>query len=294
MKQTLLAFQLAKPLLGMVCTTVIVLVACGGIQQDPPAATGAAMDERLSIANAPQDTLPVDSTMRTIHVFVALCDNQYQGIVPVPKGIGNGQNPASNLYWGCGYGIKTFFKKSTEWQLVKTERPDSLILERLLFKHTTKSIYLLAEAYNGKYIEQCTRDFLLASSGGLQRSTVQNGRQYAFGGQSELVAYIGHDGLMDFAIHDAYPPQDKRTRSTIVLACYSKNYFSPHLKQAKVNPLLWTTGLMAPEAYTLHDALTGYVKGEDAEAIRTRAAKAYSKYQKCSEKAARNLLVTGW
>ena len=61
-----------------------------------------------------------------------------------------------------------------------------------------------------------------------------------------------------------------------------------------MNPLVWTTGLMAPEAYTLHDALTGYVKGEDAEAIRTRAAKAYSKYQKCSEKAARNLLVTGW
>jgi hypothetical protein len=51
---------------------------------------------------------------------------------------------------------------------------------------------------------------------------------------------------------------------------------------------------MAPEAYTVHDAISGYVKDETNEAIRTRAALAYSKYQKCSEKAARNLLATGW
>lgn len=58
--------------------------------------------------------------------------------------------------------------------------------------------------------------------------------------------------------------------------------------------LLWTTGLMCPEAYTIHDALTGYVNKETNEAIRTRAALAYAKYQKCSVSAARNLLVTGW
>lgn len=51
----------------------------------------------------------------SVHIMVALCDNTYQCIVPVPKGIGNGQNPATNLYWGCGYGIKTYFKKSAEW-----------------------------------------------------------------------------------------------------------------------------------------------------------------------------------
>ena len=49
--------------------------------------------------------------VKTIHVFVALCDNKYQDIVPVPASIGNGQNPNSNLYWGCGYGIRTFSSK---------------------------------------------------------------------------------------------------------------------------------------------------------------------------------------
>ena len=51
---------------------------------------------------------------------------------------------------------------------------------------------------------------------------------------------------------------------------------------------------MAPEAYTIYEAVNGYLKKEDNEKIRERGAEAYSKYQKCSKKAARNLLVTGW
>lgn len=75
--------------------------------------------------------------IRVINVFVALCDNKYQGIVPVPAKIGNGQDPANNLYWGCGYGVKTFFSAQKTWQLisVKKSEPGSLILERLVFKN---------------------------------------------------------------------------------------------------------------------------------------------------------------
>ena len=35
---------------------------------------------------------------KTIHVFVALCDNENQGIVKVPAVIGNGQDARNNLY----------------------------------------------------------------------------------------------------------------------------------------------------------------------------------------------------
>ena len=99
---------------------------------------------------------------------------------------------------------------------------------------------------------------------------------------------------MDFQLSDTFQNTDKRKRDLIILACYSKRFFSPHLKSAYVNPLVWTSGLMCPEAYTLHDVLTGYLKNETNEQIRTRAALAYSTYQKCSMKAARNLLLTGW
>ena len=251
------------------------------------------LDERQAISTE-LNPIPFDTTFKTIHIFVALCDNKYQGIVPVPPKIGNGQDPNNNLYWGCGFGIRTFFKNSKEWKLVKTQTLDSIKLERLIFKHTTKNYYLVAEAYNGQYIEQCTKDFLNASCGKSKDVIQLDNTTIGIAGNSHLLAYIGHDGLMDFQLSETFQNTDNRKRDVIILACYSKNYFAPHLNQANVNPLVWTTGLMAPEAYTVHDAISGYVNNETNESIRTRAALAYSKYQKCSEKAARNLLVAGW
>jgi hypothetical protein len=99
---------------------------------------------------------------------------------------------------------------------------------------------------------------------------------------------------MDFTLPDTYTNADGRERDVVILACYSKKYFTPHLTAAGANPLVWTTGLMCPEAYTIHDAISGYVLGETDEQIRARAAAAYAKYQKCSVRAAKNLLVTGW
>ena len=78
-------------------------------------------------ANYAKKKSVVDSSAKTIHIYVALCDNKYQGIVPVPKAIGNGQDPNSNLYWGCGYGIRSYFKKSAEWKLISAIKKNSLI-----------------------------------------------------------------------------------------------------------------------------------------------------------------------
>jgi hypothetical protein len=237
-----------------------------------------------------------DSSLRTIHVFVALCDNKYQGIVPVPAGIGNGQDPKSNLYWGAGYGVKSFFiNKSKEWQLISsTKNPADHILERLLFKHKSKNVYMLADAYDGQFIRQTTIDFLNAAAGKKETAIGAGSQQLYFNGASDLIAYIGHDGLMDFTLQQKFENTSKRKRESIILACYSKNYFTPHLKLSGTTPLLWTSGLMAPEAYTLHDALHEWVSDHSQQELRIAAAKAYSKYQKCSVKAAQNLLVQGW
>lgn len=235
-----------------------------------------------------------DSSFKTIHVFVALCDNLYQGIVPVPEKIGNGKDFNNNLYWGCGYGIRTYFKKSNEWNFVKSTKVDSIVLERLIFKHVSKKFYLVADAYDGQYIQKCTEDFLFATSGQLKDTLNANNTTIGIYGNAGLLSYIGHDGLMDFQLYENFENSDGKIRDCIILACISKKYFSEHIKQTKANPSVWTTGLMCPEAYTLHDALIGYVNYESNESIRSKAALAYSKYQKCSEKAARYLLVTGW
>ncbi|MFT3979568.1 MAG: hypothetical protein QM687_03795 [Ferruginibacter sp.] len=235
-----------------------------------------------------------DSSIKTIHVLVALCDNKYQGIVPVPPKIGNGQDPANNLYWGCAFGVKSYFKQSKSWQLIRQYRIDSIKMERLIFKHTKNNYYLVADAYNGKNIRECTVDFFNSCAGRLADTVTVNRNSIGTYGNATLLAYIGHDGLMDFSLTQSFAGMDNKKRDAIMLACYSKRFFQQHLAATKANPLLWSTGLMSPEAYTLHDALEKYMTGDSPESIRSAAAKAYARYQKCSEKAARNLLVTGY
>ena len=84
------------------------------------------------------------SQSKTIHVFVALCDNEFQGIVPVPAKIGNGKDLNNNLYWGCGYGVRSFFKlKTKDWKLVKTIKSNNpKILERILFKRFYRCLFI--------------------------------------------------------------------------------------------------------------------------------------------------------
>jgi hypothetical protein len=99
---------------------------------------------------------------------------------------------------------------------------------------------------------------------------------------------------MDFKLPRIARQKNARLRQAIILACASKNYFSESLRASGAYPLLWTTNLMAPEAYTLKSALDGWILGESNEQVRGRAAAAYDKYQKCGISAARRLLVSGW
>ncbi|WP_299315459.1 hypothetical protein [uncultured Aquimarina sp.] len=231
---------------------------------------------------------------KTIHVFVALCDNINQGIVPVPKSIGNGQDPKNNLYWGAGYGVKTFFKvKTRDWELVRSiPSKDSNVLERLLFKHVTKDVYMLADAYDGAKIKTSIEDFLKSSNGQAPIEIKEKESVLSFSGGSDLLAYVGHDGLMDFEVSISYKESVAKPIDVIILACYSKSYFSPEIKKAKANPILWTTHLMAPEAYTLKAAIDGWVRNESGNQIDERAAQSYHKYQKCGIRGARNLFTT--
>ncbi len=237
----------------------------------------------------------INAQTKRIHVFVALCDNEHQGIVPVPKTLGNGKDARNNLYWGAAYGLKSFLKyKTDDWVLLKSiASNDSSIIERVLFKHKTKKVYLLADAYDGELIKKCNEDFLKASNHQNPLSVNTTSQPLSFGGDANLVCYIGHDGLMDFGVNIKYT-QVKKPKDIMILACYSKSYYSPEIKKAGATPLLWTTHLMAPEAYTLKAAIDGWMLQESGEQIEERAAQAYNKYQKCGIKGAINLMTTGF
>jgi hypothetical protein len=99
---------------------------------------------------------------------------------------------------------------------------------------------------------------------------------------------------MDFEL-TAYPKKaDDRKREAIILACASKAYFDRALRLTGAEPLLWTTNLMAPEAYVLKAAVDGWILNEGGSSVRRRAAEAYNKYQNCGLKGAMNLFASGW
>ena len=231
---------------------------------------------------------------KTIHVFVALCDNEHQGIIPVPVTLGNGRDPRNNLYWGARYGVKSFFSRSENWELLTTIRtPDSTVMERCIFKSKTKNAYVIADAYNGAEIKQTIIDFLQAASGSSIDTVRYENMLINAGGKSDLLAYIGHDGLMEFSLEELPTPADTLCRDVIILACMSKHFFYRPIRTAGAYPLLWTTGLMAPEAYTLQAAVDSWLGGAGPDSVRIEAAKAYDRYQNCGITAAKRLLVTG-
>lgn len=245
--------------------------------------------------SVPELEITKSSNFKIINVFVALCDNEHQGIAKVPPKIGNGKDPENNLYWGCDLGTKTFIKKHKDWKLLQTiPNPREKVLERCIFKHKTKDVLLVADAYDGEFIKLCTTDFLQSCSGRFNNFFLLDKDSIACGGKSDLLGYIGHDGLMEFRLDEDFTQQNTEKREAIILACISQSYFAPYLKKTGAEPLIWTTGLMAPEAYTLVAAIEGWIVGKNKKDIREQAAQAYHQYQNCGIRGARNLLVSDW
>jgi hypothetical protein len=217
-----------------------------------------------------------------IHVFVSLVDNRTQGIEPVPARIGDGDNLATNLYWGCDEALKPVLKAGAEWKLVSSVvGPKAEILERATFSHRSGKWTLIADAYRGSAIRTCTADFFAALSSDEPLASLP------------LVAYIGHDGLMDFQLPPEATAKRGPGRQAIVLCCKSDGYFAPHLAAVNARPLVLTTQLMYPGGFILRAVLDGWTRGEGASALCDRAAASYARNQHISAKAARAVFTTG-
>ena len=276
-------------LLWLVYFSLVVAAVASCASPNPARTPAPATHAQVQVEKAAVNSVSV------IHVFVALADNVNQGIVPVSATLGNGDNATTNLYWGAAFGIKTFFSRNRDWELVSAKRdPSAGVLERCVFKHRRGSFFLVADAYRGKEISQTTVDFLEAAAGKPGEQLKVGDVQFHTGGSADVLVYIGHNGLMDFKLSSHPQRRDDRERRAIILACASKPYFSSALQDSGATPLLWTTNLMAPEAYVLSAAIDGWMKKESDEQVRLRAAEAYHKYQKCGVKAARGLFATGW
>ena len=247
-----------------------------------------------------------------ISQYVAFCDNKYQGIVPVSKNLGNGNNTETNLYWGAGFGYRNFFKKDERWKLVHSEKAGKIIAQLLVFSRMVQpsgawekngikkpfNAYLIILGYKGKYIRKTVEDYLGALMGrsdfslGLSNDKVIHG-----GSQSHLVAYAGHNYLMDLndtgmrMIEKARKTSGKTAKAAMILACKSSQYFTPGICGKNVAVLVLTKDFMAPEAYTASAAYDAILYGQGQNSVLEGAVRAYARYQKISIRTAKRMFT---
>ncbi|MFN8713215.1 MAG: hypothetical protein ACK5Z2_10225 [Bacteroidota bacterium] len=171
-------------------------------------------------------------------------------------------------------------------------------MERAAWKHRRNGTILVADAWRGARIKDCTIAFVNNIAGRSNDTLTvpfKNGTSELVQlNNAQLVAYVGHNGLMEFEVDTVAAAPGNKGREAILLCCAARSYFKPQLKAADAYPLLWTTNLMGPEAYTLKAAIDGWMNRETGEQIRVRAATAYNQYIKCGMKGAMNLFASGW
>lgn len=232
-----------------------------------------------------------------VHLFVPLCDNENQGIVPVSKSLGDGMNLRSNLYWGARYGIKSYFKIDKQWQLLLQEKNiDPNVLERVVFKKiypNQTTVYMIADAYRGDRMKACLEDFNAAIAGKQEQYLSLDDTKIGIHHHADLIGFNGHNGLMDTSIEPQFN-DGKVQKDAVIIACITNDYFIDHLLKARAYPLLLTTNLLAPEAYVIGNVIDAWAKLKNGEEIHLAAAKGYNQYQKCGIRGAKRLFQTGW
>lgn len=232
------------------------------------------------------------NAQRMIYVLVPLCDNEHQGIVRVNKSLGDGLNLRTNLYWGAGYGIKTHFTRSEKWTLLSsTMNPNQDVLERIILKHKSSNVVLVADAYRGDRMEACLKHYFGTLAG--DRIDSVSISDSTFKMTPDLVVFNGHNGLMDVPV-EATPNVDGKAKDAIAIACFSMEYFKERINISGGYPLVFTSHFLAPEAYVLHPVFEAWIANKTPEEIRFSAAQGYHGVQKCGMKGASNLFVTGW
>lgn len=215
---------------------------------------------------------------KQVAVFIALCDNEHQGIAPVPERIGNGRDPANNLYWGCSDALPKVMRASKDWgrpvSYADYRNKQSAVLDTVVCTRADGAATVYAYAYRGDAMVQCLRDF----------------EQALAGGTYDLVAFIGHNGLMDEEVPEL--PPCKGNTDAIVLCCMSDEWFSDRIRSLGCHPVLMTQQLMYPAAKVLTETLAVWLKTpRHAAAIRSAAGKAYAANQGISVKAGTGVFV---
>jgi hypothetical protein len=235
-----------------------------------------------------------------VTVYVALCDNDSQGIVPVKnKKICKGNDPDNNLYWASSGGLFGH-TRSRHWKRLSVDEnrtPDiavravwtkRLVASGLLREMGVKGgfdVILVGLAYRGERIRQTMVDYLKAvNRDDVDALTLPDGRVIDAYGKSHIIGWIGHDYFMD---EPDVPSLIAETRGdssldkgVFGLSCMSDLYFRPAIERTNVHILALNRQFTFPSAFTVLGIIGALAEGKDHPGIHRAAVKAFAEGQK--------------
>ncbi len=226
-------------------------------------------------------------------VHVPLCDNTIIACGN-PK-LGDGDNPDTNLYWATTPGFGAWFaRKAGGWKHVLHQRGDATgnadIVAVDVYRRTVQTpaswkkrgvagtfeVDIVVHGWRGKAIDHALAAYAQDVSGGATRTLLLDDKtKLDAGGASQLVAWVGHNRLMDLEPY-VWPKAGAKVTGTIAIACHTAAYMEAEVSAATRVPLLMTRDLLFANAAPLEATVLAFAAGGSYAKMRSDASVAYA------------------
>lgn len=232
-----------------------------------------------------------------VEVHVPLCSND---IIRCgnPK-LGDGDNPDTNLYWSTTPGFGEWFARhGSGWKRVLRQTAgatgDADVLAVHVYRRTVAApaawrkrgvpahydIDIAVHAWRGSAIDRALAAFSNEVSGKAARKLVLDDKtSIDAGGAAQIVAWVGHNRLMDLERFD-WPKPGGVVKGAIAIACDTAPYMEAEVASPTRVPLLMTRDLLFANAAPLEATVLAFATGGGYGEMRHDATAAYAGVQK--------------
>jgi hypothetical protein len=232
-----------------------------------------------------------------VEVHVPLCEGTI--IACGNKKLGDGDNPETNLYWSTTPGFGEWFaRRGSGWKRMLKQKAgetgDADVLAVHVYRRaiTTPAAWrkqgapaklevdLVIHGWRGTAIDRALAAYAADVSGATARTvTLTDGTTLDAGGAAQIVAWVGHNRLMDLESFQ-WPTPGTMTKGAIAIACHTAAYMEEEVPSATRVPLLMTRDFLFANAAPLEATVLAFANGGTYAAIRLAAATAYAGVQK--------------
>ncbi|MEO8550087.1 MAG: hypothetical protein ABI678_08935 [Kofleriaceae bacterium] len=231
-----------------------------------------------------------------VEVHAPLCEGTI--IACGNKKLGDGDNPETNLYWSTTPGFGAWFaRRGSGWKRVLKQTADETGDHDLVAVHVYRrdvtapsgwvkrgapkhfELDIVIHGWRGTSIDKALAAYAADVSGvGTRELVLADKSKLAAGGAAQLVAFVGHNRLMDLETF-TWPEPGVVTKGAIAIACDTAPYMKQQVSAATRVPLLMTSDLLFANAAPLEAAVLAFARGGGYAEIRKDAATAYAGIQ---------------